>query len=207
MKEELARYKTATVNLSAKAKETRALEKKVSTLTEKLKTTEKDKKAKENQTLKENLKNSKTVNRLTETLNKYKAQASELTEQVEDLKANAELKRSRYNETIQKAKTLIKEYKQLAESTVNHYIESKATMLGITANEIKNRLNETYSVEEIDKVCESLQSYQVNISKLPFNLNKGKVQVTESKKEALQVQSPFDDDIDEDLLALAKIHF
>lgn len=204
--EDLAHYKAATVTLSGKAKEARTLEKKVSTLTEKLKTTEKDLKAKTSQKLNEDTKTSRRLAVLAESVKRKESEVKELTEQLEDVKANAELKRSEYNKTITKAKTLIKEYKQLAKGTVDRYIESKAVMLGVTANEIKNRLNENYSLDEIDKVCESLQSYQVNISKLPFNINRN-VRVTESKKEALQVQSPFDDEIDEDLLALAKMHF
>ena len=58
----------------------------------------------------------------------------------------------------------------------------------------------------MDDVCESLQSYSLNISKLPFSVSDGcraKVKVTESKEPAM---GPDDggDDIDESLIRLAK---
>ena len=207
MNEELTHYKSATISLSAKAKEAKRLEKKVSTLNETVEKQAKDLRAKAAQKLQEGTKASKQLTMLTESVKQQKAEIQQLNEKLADAQANAELKRSEYNKTITKAKTLIKEYKALAQDTVNRYIESKAVILGVSANEIKNRLTENYSIDEIDKVCDSLQSYQVNISKLPFNISKKNVRVTESKKEALQVMSPFDDDIDEDLLALAKMHF
>lgn len=204
--EALAHYKSATAALSAKAKESKALEKKVSTLTEKLNKKEKDSKARVSERLKESIKTSKEVAQLTEAAKQNSLKVKQLTEELEEAKANAELKRSEYNKTITKAKALIKEYKELAHNTVDRYIESKATALGVSANEIRNRLNESYSVDEIDKICEELQSYQVNISRLPFNLD-SRMKITESKKESLKVRSPFDDDVDEDLLALARMRF
>jgi hypothetical protein len=203
--EELAHYRAATASLSEKARQARSLEKKVTTLNEKLQAQEKEHKAVASKQLKEAVKQSSR--QLREDKVKAEKEIQSLNEKLEEAKVNAELKRSEYNKTITKAKSLIKEYKTLANDTVNRYIESKATMLGVSANEIKNRLNESYTIDDIDKVCDDLQSYQVNISKLPFAIDKSRVRVTESKREALRSQSPFDDEIDEDLLALAKIHF
>ena len=56
-----------------------------------------------------------------------------------------------------------------------------------------------------DKVCEDLQSYKVNISKLPFNIDSNRqtrVQMKESK-ESIFPTSRFDDDVDAQLLAFA----
>ena len=79
-------------------------------------------------------------------------------------------------------------------------------MLGITPNEIKNRLAESYTVEDIDKVCEDLQAYSLNISKLPIAFTKNvKVKVTEAKNDNLRINANSDDDIDDSLLGLAKI--
>ena len=52
--------------------------------------------------------------------------------------------------------------------SVDRYIKSQAVRLGVSVNEIKNRLNESYTFDDIDEVCESLQSYKLNMSKLPF---------------------------------------
>ena len=73
-------------------------------------------------------------------------------------------------------------------------------------NEIKNKLPESYSVEDVDSVCESLQNYALNISKLPFNVEKTKVRVKvqESRRDPLKlVQSSDGDDIDDSLMSLA----
>jgi hypothetical protein len=73
-------------------------------------------------------------------------------------------------------------------------------MLGVTANEIKNRLSKSYSIDDIDAICEDLRSYQVNINKLPFKLdNKTRIRVNESKKDPLHIENP-DDEIDSDFL-------
>ena len=73
------------------------------------------------------------------------------------------------------------------------------------SDEIKNRLPDGYSFDDIDRVCESLQSYQVSMSKLPFNLVKEKgarVSIKESKDSMLPANRT-DDDVDEALKILA----
>ena len=88
------------------------------------------------------------------------------------------------------------------------YIESKAQTLGINSLEIKKRLSENYSFNEIDKVCEDLQGYQVTLSKLPINFQrdkKVKVKVTESI-EPIKPKGRFDDEVDESLLRLAGLN-
>jgi len=54
---------------------------------------------------------------------------------------------------------------------VDKYIESKAVSLGISANEIKNRLSETYTFTDIDNICEDLRKYKINLNNLPFSSN------------------------------------
>ena len=80
-------------------------------------------------------------------------------------------------------------------------------MLGITKNEIKNRLSESYSFDEIDAVCEDLKEYKLNISKLPFrttNLNENiQMKITPSKNETILPANSFGDEVDEQLMNLA----
>jgi hypothetical protein len=45
-------------------------------------------------------------------------------------------------------------------------------MIGVSTDEIKNRLNENYSFKDIDNICENLQSYKLSINKLPFEVQK-----------------------------------
>ena len=79
-------------------------------------------------------------------------------------------------------------------------------MIGVSPNEISNRLSENYSFKEIDTICEDLKSYKLNISKLPFQVsnNKAKIKIVESKNEPLKIPSGVDDTVDEDLIRLAE---
>ena len=79
-------------------------------------------------------------------------------------------------------------------------------MLGVSSNEIKNKLGESYTIDDIDKICEDLKSYALNISKLPFNIDrKVKMKVTESKNDLLVPSTGMDDEIDDSLLTLANL--
>ena len=64
-----------------------------------------------------------------------------------------------------------KKYKNIARKSVDKYISNQARRLGISSNEIKNRLPESYSFSDIDSICEDLQEYKVNINNLPFSTN------------------------------------
>ena len=100
--------------------------------------------------------------------------------------------------------TKIKEgYKNLANSAVNKYIELRAKNIGSTPDEIKSRLSESYTLDDIDKVCKSIQDYELNISKLPFNVDrKVRIKVSESVKQ--QPDGEVDDDyVDDALISVA----
>lgn len=233
--EQLSRYKSSVITLSNSAKQVKKLTEQVETLTKqleirentilaqtrKIKTlsesqqsnrthtqtlneslTQKDTKIKElsqqNRVLKESL---KTANAEAE------SQKVSLTEQIENLKTNSAIKNKEFTTKIAKANKLTEQYRQVAKVAVNKYIESKALMIGVSPEEITNRLSENYSFDEIDKVCEGLQEYQISISKLPFNVAKKSVRmsITESKNEPLKpnTNGVFDDEVDDQLIRLA----
>lgn len=131
-----------------------------------------------------------------------------LTEELKSNTENSDKKVQQLSEQLKSTKKIAEQYKQLAHNIANKYIESKALSLGISSNEIKNRLNESYSLEDVDKVCEELQNYSLNISSLPFNLDKpGKLnmRIRENKeKDPLKnIDSQYDDSVDDFLLDLA----
>lgn len=131
-----------------------------------------------------------TVNKLKEELN---SMSKDNAQQIETLKNKLKV-----------SNQLNEKYKKATQYTLNRYIESKATMLGISANEIKNKLNETYTMEDIDNICEDLKTYHLNMSKLPFDLKDKRVKITESKEsEFVKSSVQNDDDIDEELLNIA----
>lgn len=217
--EELARYKSLAANLSISAKNAKRLSEEVSNLKEQI--TKKDLLiTKLNESKKSEMSDSK---RLTESLDKkdreikvlkenfksYKtqseAQVKELTENIDILRKESEEQHSEFSRKIAKTSKLAESYKKLANDTIRRYIESKADMIGVTANEIRSKLNEKFTIEDIDKICEDLQSYKVNISKLPFKLDRNtRVKVVESKNDNLRIDTGIDDDVDESLMRMAK---
>jgi poly(3-hydroxyalkanoate) synthetase len=104
-----------------------------------------------------------------ETLNnKNKA----LQESLETVKKDMALKQNEYNQKLTKANQLVEHYKKVAQISLNKYLESKAKHLGVRVLDIKERLNEKYNFDDIDRVCEDLKGYQVTLSKLPIQLSK-----------------------------------
>lgn len=225
--EELSRYKATTIRLSTLAKESKELKKTVSKLEETIEVKTKviknqrvkiskldesikgseislqesvSKKDAEIKTLKESLTTLQTEN------SKVNQTIQMLNDSIKQLKESVEADKEELTTKLTKSERLHERYKKVANDTVRRYIESKATMLGVSVNEITNKLGSTYTVDDIDNICEDLQSYALNISKLPFNVDrKVKVKVTESKKEFLKPDSGMDDEIDDSLLTLANL--
>lgn len=129
-----------------------------------------------------------------------------LNESLSEAKTDGRLKDADSAKKLGKANSLAESYRKLADATMKRYIESKATALGISPDEVRNRLGESFTADDVDSVCEDLQTYSLNISKLPFSVSnncKAKVKVTES------MDSPTGnfndgDDVDESLIRLAK---
>ena len=236
LNEELHKYKSSVITLSDKAKQVKDLNIKVESLEKQLSekdtviATKDDRISKLIESRKLDKDSTKTLNEsiqskdikiselhkqnieLQENLESTKKDSEKvqisLNEQIEDLKKNSAIKKAEFDSKLSKANKLVEQYRRIAKVAVNKYIESKANILGISPNEIKNRLSENYSFDEIDKVCDSLQNYQINISKLPFDVGKKSVRmkVTEAKKDPLKLNSSFDDEIDDQLLRLAGIN-
>lgn len=205
LNEDLEHYKDATIRLGTLAKKSKELIKEVNSLKEQIKTNKNsdstaltesiNKRDNEIKLLKENADNMKS---------EYEKQLSELNEKYNTLSNN-----SKDIEVRMKKMTSLKDgYKKLAFNTVNRYIESKAAMIGVKPQEIKNKLSKSYTVDEIDQVCESLQEYNLNMSRLPIELQRNnirKISFKESKNDNLRVQSQYDDTVDDELLSLAKL--
>ena len=173
----------------------------------------------------ENLKLKEQCNSLKESLDKSqkdltskqkdvedsKSQVTKLTEENKDLKEqlDAKIKSStKLEQSYQKSTKLVEKYKNFAHEIANRYIDSKALALGVSPNEIKNRLSESYTLDEVDAVCEDLQDYSINISKLPFQVNKpgsmrARLREDRSKDPLKDMDSQYDDTVDDYLLDLA----
>ena len=145
-----------------------------------------------------------TLNESVKTLNRDHAiKVESLNEQISELKKDSEIKNRQYSQKLQKSNNLVESYKKLAKKALDRYIESKAITLGITANEIKNKLKENYSFDDIDRVCEDLRSYKRNISRLPFNLGEANIKSVSLKESASSKKFTNPDDVvDQDLFNL-----
>lgn len=233
----ITKYKSTVINLSESAKSAKALQKKVSTLTEKV--GEQEHIIEENQKLMQSLRESKKsdisrrksltesistkdseIRRLTETVKSLKESLAEsdskattikesLQESIADIKKDFAIKQTDYSRKLSKANGLVEKYKTIASSAVDRYISSQALKLGVDDTEIRNRLSESFTFDDIDKVCESLQEYKLNMSKLPFDITSGRkvgLRVTESKKLPLPVgKQNADDEVDSQLINLAGV--
>ena len=225
LNEELNRYKSSVISLSDSAKGVKALKAKVESLNEQIEAqkqtisnqnkrivrlTESQKfSASKQATLNENLVSSESkYSKLEESFNAYKKdsqkQLNSLNESLEELKQDSAIKAKEYSQKLSKASKLVEHYKGVAKTAVDKYIDSKSKILGVSSAEIKNRLNENYSFGDIDRVCEDLRAYKLNISNLPFGVttqSKPKVKITESK-EPIKQRGSYDDTVDEQLLNL-----
>ena len=201
LKEELEKYKGGFMRVSELASKSTTLEKEKKALIEQLnlKNTEiKDLKSKvENHTsLTESAKAEKVkVNELTEKLAKVQAEAEEteksLTEALEASRKKA-----------QDRTKLAKSYKAKYDAVVERYIANKAKMLGVRPHDITSKLAESYSLDDIDNVCNDL----LEESRPQFGLVGGnpRVRVNESVKSEKKVIDPDNGyEIDDDLLILA----
>lgn len=230
--EECNRYKSSIARLATVAKSSKDLQKSVEDLNESLKAkdqTIEDQKAriarlaqsrkdsvKESLTLNESVsakeKELATLNESVDNLKKdYEAKFKQLREQVVNESAEAKKKESQLNESLTKANALKESYKKLANEAMNMLIEERATQLGLTAQDIKRKLGASYTIADVNTVCEELKRYQLNVSKLPFSIDrKVGVRVNEAvSKSAINkaASKQFDDDdVDDSLMRMANLY-
>lgn len=232
--EDVAKYKTTIKNLSESASSVRALQKEINSLKEELSQkntmisqikerytnllTEKRNQKQTQEKLNESLSTSSKelesknneIKKLNESLEQLKRENSEkenqLNEKLSDLRKDLEIKSNEYSRKLVKSNQLIEKYINTAKKAVNKYIESKANLLGINPNSIKNKLPKNYSFDDIDSVCENLNDYKLNVSKLPIDFTDDNFNVQFTKaKESILPPNNSNDDIDDALLELANL--
>lgn len=216
LEEDISRSKSTIVRLTTLAKDSKEKTRKISALEEELQQIKES-------SLRNSRRKDETIKPLKESLTKKENELSSLNEQLETLKTTHENEVNKLNESIKsltkeketkekelteslnKSKKLLEKYKAFSNNVAQKYIEVRAKTLGVKKEDIMNRLSENYSLEEVDKVCEDLRRYKLNLSKLPFTLdNKSVVKINESKHIGINTQDVIDDDyIGEDTLRAA----
>ena len=199
LQEKLNRYRTAFKNTSAEAAKVPELQAQVKELAEKL--------AQQNNTIKtlteqvnkaQQLKESVEGNKVNE--RRLTEEVSRLTEKSKALEAKLEGQTKTYTEKLQERTNLAKSYKARFIETLTRYVESKANMLGVAPSEITSRLNENYTLNDVDAVCDQILDSTVNFSRLPFG---GRTKTSARIAESVSRQKLNDDDDLSDLYELA----
>ena len=199
LQEEITKYKTGFMRVSELASKSTKLQKEVTSLNEQL--AAKDKtirsfehkaKVKLTESVEKTNKELKTLQeRLITAQNEAEATEQALREQVEAARKNT-----------REATTVAKAYKQKYVAVVEHYIASKAKMLGVSTRDITSKLQEGYTLKDVDEVCETL----LNAGRPAFGLGLGnagtpKVKLSESVNKKQSIEGGYE--IDDDLLILA----
>ena len=199
LQEKLNRYRAAFKNTSAEAAKVPELQAQVKELAEKL--------AQQNNTIKtlteqvnkaQQLKESVEGNKVNE--RRLTEEVSRLTEKSKALEAKLEGQTKTYTEKLQERTNLAKSYKARFIETLTRYVESKANMLGVAPSEITSRLNENYTLNDVDAVCDQILDSTVNFSRLPFG---GRTKTSARIAESVSRQKLNDDDDLSDLYELA----
>ena len=85
------------------------------------------------------------------------------------------------------------------------YIAVKADACGLSVDNIKAQLNESYSYKDIDSICNELVEQKLNMSKLPFRLNENvQFNVKSSQNEYIKGNRLADDEVSDYLLQMIK---
>ena len=196
--EEIIKYKNAMISLSESAKRANDLNDKVEQLTESL--NKKDKLLVSNRSkLDEMLEIRAQSNiKLEEANSRIISLEDELTSLNEKLE-NVNKNLNSYKETTTKLSKALKESKDL-------YLQTKAESYGLTVEDVKSKLTESYSIKDVNSVCEQLSDQARNLRALPFSYN-GKVTITEAKTSGDYIANDLvntDDEISDTLLNLIK---
>jgi len=112
---------------------------------------------------------------------KSSARIHALEESLEETKKEIGIAENRHRKEKEQYKKLVEQYKEDSKKDLDKYIDQQALRLDVSSSEIKNRLNESYTFDDVDAICESLRSYSSNMNKLPlFNVSRGsRVRITE----------------------------
>ncbi len=200
LKEELNKYKSAFARTSKIAANAKKLTLENNELTEQLHRKNKEiknLKANNSEKLSEGVETSKKqVMQLKEQL---KAKNYELEATEETAKKQTEAYKRKLNESVKIAES----YKKQCNEAINKYISFRASMLGVKPAEIINRLNEQYSISDIDDICENILSESMSVNSLTRSIgSNSRVKIQESK-DCTKKSHEYGYDIDDDLLTLA----
>lgn len=135
---------------------------------------------------------------------KLEEEKAQLVESLQESRKDNQIIKSQSTAKVAKAQQLVEKYQAIAKTAVDKYIGSQARRLGVKPEEIKSKLKESYSFNDIDAVCGELQQFKLNVNSLPFNIAAEKKPVKMTIKESKEIINSgddvrFDDEIDSTL--------
>lgn len=197
LNEELNKYKEAFFRVSELASNARKFEQDAKSLKEQLHS-----KNDEISALKSKVNYS---NQLTESMNENARKVERLTEKLNNVEKelcskNDEL--SAATAKMNESANLAKNYKAKFSAILNKYVESKATMLGVKSSEIVSKLGESYTLSDIDKVCDNMLNESVGNFRQPLPFASRRTTVRPSASASVEtLKNGYD--VDDSLLELA----
>lgn len=214
LNEELANFKSIAASAGKKVLNVNSLETKNAELQKQVSSLEEKVKKQSKQTELYESRINKLIDAKEETsksLDTSTTEINRLKESLESVKQASNKKLDEAKNTITKSTKLVEKYKEIAHDAANRYIERRALGLGVSKNEIINRLDESYTLDDVDKICEDLEGYSLNMSRLPFTFDKPgnvKMRMRENKSRTplKELTSQYDDEVDDYLLDLAGLN-
>lgn len=188
LKNELIKYKKAVSTLSESVKDHHSL----------------------NEALDESIKLNKDKDRLLKSNEKvlkvYRTRLKEARESkdsnktiVENLNSNVKTlneKLSSKEDELLKTTRVIKKLKSALKEAKEAYVTAQAAAYGLSEANVRSRLKESFSLKEVDSVCESLLEHKLNMGKLPFRLNENtQISFKPSTNEYIHGCNYLDDDV------------
>lgn len=235
-REMTAKYNSMKAKLSESAEERKTLEKRVKVLENKLHSSDnraslvesRCRKADNENTEMQNLLQDKEseIRKLTENLQRMSSKVKSTKTQYENKRNLIESKNRELEQNIveleeklteskklfeskaRKTNRIIENLKNVATEGMNRYITSMSMRIGVTPEEIKNRLGESYTFEDVEMTCKRLQEYKINTAKLPIALSesgrKTNARITKSEERNILSESVRNDadEIDDLLLSV-----
>ena len=208
LEEQLKRYKEALVKVSDQAKETKSLKEKL-TQKEKLIESRNQKIGKLIQSARDNSLNlrqsNSTIDSMEEEISKLKESLNDSNKKLEE--SNQELEES--NRQLNESKIRLGKYQRALKEAKENYIQVKAEAYGLKKEEIVSKLNESFTLQNVDSICEELVEYKKAINKLPFRITENThINVKPSDNEYIKGNRKGfidDDSISDSLLRMADL--
>lgn len=151
----------------------------------------------ENKALKESIEaTKKNLEVAQNTINSQKKSLKEQLDakdsQIKKLEESIKKDSEDYKQNIVKAQNLIEKYKKMSKTAIDGYIEIKSNIIGISSDDIKRRLGESYTFKDIDKLCESLMPDISRRNSLPFSVGRAT-----PPKQTIAKEKPSTNNIDD----------